>query len=127
MSVQLEAFLWGFGTAIGELPLILWLERRVRFESNILALSKQKADEFLEIEEDIQKSDLISKIKKLIYVSLKKHGFLTVLICASIPNPLFDLAGLTCGHFGIAFFTFFSATAIGKAIIKVHLQVKYNF
>jgi len=37
---------------------------------------------------------------------------------------LFDLAGITCGHFGIPFATFFGATAIGKSIIKVHLQVR---
>jgi vacuole membrane protein 1 len=38
-----------------------------------------------------------------------------------IPNPLFDLAGITCGHFLVPFFIFFSATAIGKAIIKTHI------
>ncbi len=32
---------------------------------------------------------------------------------------LFDLAGLTCGHFLIPFWTFFGATCIGKAIVKV--------
>jgi hypothetical protein len=32
------------------------------------------------------------------------------------------LAGITCGHFGIPFRTFFGATFIGKAIIKVHIQ-----
>jgi len=38
---------------------------------------------------------------------------------------LFDLAGITCGHFGIPFKTFFSATSIGKAIIKVHIQMVF--
>jgi hypothetical protein len=42
---------------------------------------------------------------------------------ASIPNPLFDLAGLTCGHLLIPFCTFFVATMIGKAIVKVHIQL----
>lgn len=46
-----------------------------------------------------------------------------MLVCASIPNPLFDLAGITCGHFLIPFVTFFSATCIGKAIFKTHLQI----
>ena len=41
-----------------------------------------------------------------------------------IPNPLFDLAGLCCGHFLVPFWTFFGATAIGKAVVKVHLQVR---
>jgi hypothetical protein len=65
-----------------------------------------------------------------------------------IPNPLFDLAGITCGHFMVCtaesagvspgavvmcviccvlsqvpFWTFFGATFIGKAIFKVSLQV----
>ena len=65
----------------------------------------------------------MSVLKRLIYNNLQKHGFITVLLCASIPNPLFDLAGITCGHFGIPFVIFFSATSIGKAIIKTHLQV----
>jgi hypothetical protein len=54
---------------------------------------------------------------------LQKNGFATVLVCASIPNPLFDLAGITCGHFGFPFAMFFSATFLGKAIIKSHLQI----
>jgi len=65
----------------------------------------------------------MSVLKRLIYNNLQKHGFITVLLCASIPNPLFDLAGITCGHFGIPFVIFFSATSIGKAIIKTHLQM----
>lgn len=39
-----------------------------------------------------------------------------------IPNPLFDLAGLTCGHYLIPFWTFFGATLVGKAVIKMHIQ-----
>ncbi len=35
---------------------------------------------------------------------------------------MFDLAGITCGHFSIPFWTFFGATSIGKSIIKVHIQ-----
>jgi hypothetical protein len=42
-----------------------------------------------------------------------------------IPNPLFDLAGLMCGHFQIPFLTFFIPTLIGKAINKVSIQVVF--
>lgn len=41
---------------------------------------------------------------------------------AQIPNPLFDLAGITCGHFLVPFWTFFGATVIGKAVVKMHIQ-----
>lgn len=32
------------------------------------------------------------------------------------------MAGITCGHFLVPFWTFFGATLIGKAVIKMHLQ-----
>lgn len=41
---------------------------------------------------------------------------------SQIPNPLFDLAGITCGHFLVPFWTFFGATLLGKAVIKMHIQ-----
>ena len=65
----------------------------------------------------------MEKAKIFIYNNMEKYGFYTILACASIPNPLFDLAGITCGHFRIHFKTFFTATFIGKAIIKVHIQM----
>ena len=57
-------------------------------------------------------------------VSVKRVLYLAVLILPfQIPNPLFDLAGITCGHFLVPFGTFFGATLIGKAVIKMHVQV----
>jgi len=44
------------------------------------------------------------------------------LVVLQIPNPLFDLAGITCGHFLVPFWTFFGATLLGKAVIKMHIQ-----
>lgn len=46
-------------------------------------------------------------------------------IAASIPNPFFDLAGLTCGHFQIPFGIFFTSTFIGKAINKASMQTAF--
>ncbi|MQL88146.1 hypothetical protein Taro_020712 [Colocasia esculenta] len=40
-----------------------------------------------------------------------------------VPNPLFDLAGIMCGQFGIPFWKFFFATLTGKALIKTHIQL----
>ena len=53
---------------------------------------------------------------------VQRVGFFGILAAASIPNPLFDLAGITCGHFLVPFWTFFGATLIGKAVIKMHIQ-----
>ncbi|XP_075445775.1 vacuole membrane protein 1 isoform X4 [Ascaphus truei] len=66
--------------------------------------------------------DFASRAKLAVQNMVQKIGFLGILACASIPNPLFDLAGITCGHFLVPFWTFFGATLIGKAIIKMHIQ-----
>ena len=60
-----------------------------------------------------------------VFKIIKKVGFWGILLCASIPNPLFDLAGITCGHFLVRFSTFFGATLIGKAVIKMHIQLLF--
>lgn len=112
-GVWIEALLWGFGTAIGELPPYL-VARAARLAG--------KTEEELEEIESKPPVTLMDKVKQIIYKSLQKHAFITVLACASIPNPLFDLAGITCGHFLIPFTTFFVATSIGKALIKTTLQ-----
>jgi hypothetical protein len=56
---------------------------------------------------------------------VKNVGFLSILIFASVPNPFFDLAGITCGHFLVPFWTFFGATLIGKALVKMHVQMLF--
>jgi hypothetical protein len=65
----------------------------------------------------------MERAKMVVFESVQRYGFAAILLAASIPNPLFDLAGLTCGHFGIPFWTFFGATFIGKAVVKVSIQV----
>jgi len=68
---------------------------------------------------------LFERTRYLIYRLIKRIGFLGILLCASIPNPLFDLAGITCGYFLIPFWTFFLATVIGKALIKMGIQTVF--
>lgn len=126
LNVQLESFLWGLGTALGELP--------PYFMAKASAQAGKTNEEIEELRtlESIHPSTFMDKAKSFLYSHLKRHGFITVFLCASvitvlnqIPNPLFDLAGITCGHFGIPFSTFFGATFIGKAIIKVSLQAVF--
>ena len=68
--------------------------------------------------DSVIKEENIGVMYNLLYVITKipqvqKAGFVGILLCASIPNPLFDLAGITCGHFLVPFTTFFGATLIG--------------
>jgi len=117
-KVRLEAFMWGAGTAIGELP--------PYFMARAAALSGTMPDneDMEELEEILhsEKNDIFTRLKKSVPKMVERVGFFGILACASIPNPLFDLAGITCGSCLIPFWTFFGATLIGKAIIKMHIQ-----
>jgi len=109
-KVQLEAFLWGMGTAIGELP-PYFVARAARLSGMRLENEEQPAD-----------NSFMSRVRNLLPSIVTNLGFIAILLFASIPNPLFDLAGITCGHYLVPFWKFFGATFIGKAVIKAHLQ-----
>jgi membrane protein YqaA with SNARE-associated domain len=47
---------------------------------------------------------------------MEKHGFLTVLVLALIPNPLFDVAGIAAGALRMPLWQFLLACLIGKTI-----------
>ena len=79
-------------------------------------------DLLAEADKNEKPTDLITRGKLFMHDLVKRVGFFGILAAASIPNPLFDLAGITCGHFLVPFWTFFGATLIGKAIIKTHIQ-----
>ncbi|CAL7937365.1 unnamed protein product [Xylocopa violacea] len=126
-KVRVEAMLWGAGTALGELPpyFMARTARRTSRQNNRTEKFDQedlKELEALEALENGENISLIIRIKIAMKHFVQKAGFWGILACASIPNPLFDLAGLTCGHYLIPFWTFFGATLIGKAIIKMHIQ-----
>jgi membrane protein YqaA with SNARE-associated domain len=127
-KVKLEAFFWGLGTAIGELP-PYFMARAARLGTN----ETNDDEELIEFEQLLLNAELhnsrnlslFERTRYLIYRLIKRIGFLGILLCASIPNPLFDLAGITCGYFLIPFWTFFLATIIGKALIKMSIQTVF--
>ena len=85
----------------------------------------QEFQELLESQEKGESSsnlDLMTRGKLFMHDLVQRVGFFGILAAASIPNPLFDLAGITCGHFLVPFWTFFGATLIGKAVVKMHIQ-----
>ncbi|XP_076138195.1 vacuole membrane protein 1 [Alosa pseudoharengus] len=119
-KVRLEACMWGAGTAIGELP-PYFMARAAR-----LSGAEPDDEDYEEFEEMLGQAetaqDFVTRAKLAVQNMVQRVGFFGILGCASIPNPLFDLAGITCGHFLVPFWTFFGATLIGKAIIKMHIQ-----
>lgn len=119
-KVRLEAFMWGAGTALGELP-PYFMARAARLSGNEDLEDLEELEELME-KEKTKDLSVLDKAKLAVEKLVERVGFLGILACASIPNPLFDLAGITCGHFLVPFWTFFGATLIGKAVIKMHIQ-----
>lgn len=124
-KVAPACFFWGLGTAIGELP-PYFVARAARWSSG------EEADEELAAVLASETSatagehlGAVERAKLSVFRAVHKYGFFAILLAASIPNPLFDVAGLTCGHIGISFWTFFLATAVGKACIKAMLQAVF--
>ncbi|PIN09459.1 Vacuole membrane protein VMP1 [Handroanthus impetiginosus] len=121
-QVHLEAILWGLGTALGELP-PYFISRAARLSGGTVdAMEELDASS---TEDDGFISTRLTKIKRWFLSHAQYLNFFTILVLASVPNPLFDLAGIMCGQFGIPFWEFFLATMIGKAIIKTHIQTVF--
>ena len=122
-KVRIESMMWGAGTALGELP-PYFMARAARL-SGYDPDDEEDLAEFEELQRKKENPELLNTVDRLkLFVEklVEKVGFFGILACASIPNPLFDLAGITCGHFLVPFWTFFGATLLGKAVIKMHIQ-----
>ncbi|XP_046867866.1 transient receptor potential cation channel protein painless [Drosophila willistoni] len=114
-----EALLWGIGTALGEMP------------PYFMARPQRAPGEYMDGIEKLEwraqhrlngNLNVLDRAKLHMGHAVQRSGFLGILLFASIPNPLYDLIGLTCGHFLIPFWKFFIATLIGKAFIKATIQ-----
>ncbi|XVF41923.1 hypothetical protein PTKIN_Ptkin01aG0319700 [Pterospermum kingtungense] len=121
-QVQLEAILWGIGTALGELP-PYFISRAARLSGSNLDIMNDFDSSSME--DGSGTDNNLKQIKHWLLSHSQYLNFFTILILASVPNPLFDLAGIMCGQFGIPFWKFFLATLLGKAIIKTHIQTVF--
>ncbi|KAK3021576.1 hypothetical protein RJ639_046283 [Escallonia herrerae] len=119
-QVQLEAILWGIGTALGELP-PYFISRAARMSGSNLDVMEQVSS----AEDNGVIATHLNHMKRWFLSHSQYLNFFTILVLASVPNPLFDLAGIMCGQFGIPFWEFFLATLIGKAVIKTHIQTVF--
>ncbi|XP_078599223.1 vacuole membrane protein 1-like isoform X1 [Branchiostoma floridae x Branchiostoma japonicum] len=126
-KVRLEACMWGIGTAIGELP-PYFMAKAARLSGDDLdEFDDDELEEFEEVQHARESGNLAqqawsTRVKVAVTKLVERVGFVGILAMASIPNPLFDLAGVTCGYLLVPFWTFFGATCIGKAVIKMHIQ-----
>ena len=107
LELLVPIFFWGLGTAIGEVPPYL--------------ISKYAKDKEIF---DLNKSEyrFIKWMNNFTVIVLKKYGFWAIAGLASWPNASFDICGIAAGQYGITFYQFLGATALGKAFIKAPIQ-----
>uniref|UniRef100_A0A7S1Q988 EF-hand domain-containing protein n=1 Tax=Alexandrium catenella TaxID=2925 RepID=A0A7S1Q988_ALECA len=115
MSVTVPCMLWGFGTAVGELP-----PYAVSKTARLSGHSDTEFDEELKNAKDSK--DVFSRMKMWTIEFTERHGFFGVFMLASWPNAAFDMCGMCCGYLMMPFWTFFIATALGKGVVKVNGQ-----
>ena len=83
LNVQLEAFLWGLGTAIGELPPYFMAKAAAE-----AGKSNEEVEELRKIAVE-KPANLMDRVKGMLYSHLKRHGFITVLLAASVKFYLY--------------------------------------
>lgn len=111
---------WGAGTAIGEIP--PYLLARAAMSASSKATGYRR--EMKQLSERSSGLSIMDRLRVFVYRMITGLGFWGVLASASIPNPLFDLAGMTCGYFRVPFQTFILGTFVGKTFIKSIIQVR---
>ncbi len=47
---------------------------------------------------------------------MRRHGFLTILVIAATPNPVFDIAGAVAGALGFGWYRFLVASWLGRLL-----------
>lgn len=58
---------------------------------------------------------------------MDRHGFLTLFLLSAIPNPLFDVAGLTAGSLRYSPARYWLAVALGKSLVYTTLALGGQF
>lgn len=113
LKVVPACVLWGAGTAMGEVPPYAL--------SYAAALQGRHRDDL----QETPAYDVMTLMKNWTLNKIRRYGFWAILLLAAWPNMAFDLCGMACGQFLMPFWTFFSATFVGKALIKVNLQAVF--
>ena len=119
----LFVFVWGIGTALGELPpyFIAFNIKKYRKRNNSNSINKLYrllGDKTNTIKKTIE--SIVSKFKKN-----KKYRFYFLIAFAAWPNAIFDLCGVAAGLAGLSLREFLIPIMIGKACIKIPIQLGF--
>ena len=116
MKVLPWLVLWGTGTAIGEIPPYA--------VSYAAARNRPKLAQKISASENALSGawSALDQMKDWMVKVVRRFGFWGVLLFSAYPNAAFDMCGMACGQSLMPFWVFFTATWLGKAVIKVALQ-----
>ncbi|KAK9815151.1 hypothetical protein WJX73_008909 [Symbiochloris irregularis] len=127
LKVFWSSFLWGAGTAIGEIPPYAFSYHarqaglKVEAYNEELQDARAGADPKYRQQMDVVRAS-IAAMKAWMLGIIERFGFWGVFLLSAWPNAAFDLCGICCGQFGMGFWEFFGGTFAGKALVKVNLQ-----
>ena len=124
-KISLECFLWGLGTAIGEIP-----PYALCYSARAVGKKNKDFEEAFTNQAEDNKSKFSRYMGSWLEWMLKlveRHGLIAVVLLSAWPNAAFDMCGMACGHFLMPFWTFFSGLVLGKAFIKVMIKQETYF
>lgn len=115
------AFLWGAGTAMGEIPpyLTAYTAKACGNDDDDLA---EMEDLHAQDTGVLTKHDPVTATKIWMIRFMKHWGMMGVFLMSAWPNAMFDLCGICCGCFLMPFWNFFLACFAGKALVKAPIQ-----
>ncbi|QDZ21161.1 vacuole membrane protein [Chloropicon primus] len=120
-KVTLECFLWGLGTAIGEIP-----PYALCYSASAAGKKNKDFEEAFTNQSSSGEKNALSRYMaswlEWMLRLVERHGLAAVVLLSAWPNAAFDMCGMACGHFLMPFWTFFVGLVLGKACIKVHMQ-----
>lgn len=121
-------FLWGIGTAIGEIPpyITAFSAKQAGLEDAL----GEEGDDFADVTSTIAAQgdkeaakDPMTVMKNWMLGFIERYGFVGVFLMSAWPNAMFDFVGICCGLFMMPFWKFFLGLVLGKACVKVNCQV----
>jgi hypothetical protein len=111
MRTMIPCFLWGTGTALGEIPpYAVARAAKLAGEQNNEELDDLEAEKKAAEGNKLKEAFVYSKIWMIDFV--RKWDMWGVMLMAAWPNATFDMCGIACGHFGMPFWSFFIGTSV---------------
>eukprot|EP01025_Chloroclados_australasicus_P019265 TRINITY_DN20485_c0_g1_i11.p1 TRINITY_DN20485_c0_g1~~TRINITY_DN20485_c0_g1_i11.p1 ORF type:complete len:432 (-),score=48.61 TRINITY_DN20485_c0_g1_i11:430-1725(-) len=115
-KVIFTSIIWGFGTAIGELPPYYY-----SYRMSLAGGGTQAMEKLMSNGGNVFGGVLVQMNTWMKWI-IVNWGMFGILILASYPNAAFDMCGICCGMNLMPMWQFLIPTIIGKGVIKVNFQ-----